>query len=256
MTARAPRTDGSPASPRGRPWRAWLEVLRVPNLPTVPGDPLVGALLAMADRGWNEPLPWAAAGASLCLYAAGLIDNDLADLDEDRRDRPGRPLPSGAVSARHASAARLALLLAGLALAAVCSPQALLVAGGIGAAVLAYNRGLKRVPFLGPLTMGACRGLSVLLGAVAVAPPAADASRTWSGVAALTIYIAAVTQMARGETGIPGRARRIGVLIGLLPLLQAALAIAALRRDSPRVALGLVVCAVSSALLRRRIAAS
>ncbi|MBU4461217.1 MAG: UbiA family prenyltransferase [Verrucomicrobia bacterium] len=233
-----------------------MDLVRIPNLFTVPGDPLAGALLAMADRGWNEPLPWAAAGASLCLYAAGLIDNDLADLDEDRRDRPGRPLPSGAVASHHASAARLALLLVGLALAAVCNLQSLLVACAIAATVLAYNRVLKRVPILGPLAMGACRGLSVLLGAVAVAPLAADASWTGSGVAALTIYVAAVTQMARGETRIPGRERTIGVLIGLLPLLQAALALAALRRDSPWVALGLVVCAIVAAFLRRRFAAS
>lgn len=233
-----------------------MDLVRVPNLFTVPGDPLAGALLAMADHGWNEPLPWAATGASLCLYAAGLIDNDLADLDEDRRDRPGRPLPSGAVSTPHASAARLVLLIAGLGLAAACNVQSFLVACAIAAAVLAYNRVLKRIPVLGPLAMGACRGLSVLLGAVAVAPLAAEASWTGSGVAALAIYIAAVTQMARDETGIPGRARTIGVLIGLLPLLQAALALAALRRDSPWVALGLVACAIVSALLLRRFAAS
>jgi 4-hydroxybenzoate polyprenyltransferase len=233
-----------------------MDLVRVPNLFTVPGDPLAGALLAMADRGWNEPLPWAAAGASLCLYAAGLIDNDLADLDEDRRDRPGRPLPSGAVSAPHASAIRLVLLIAGLGLAAACNAQSFLVACVIAAAVLAYNRVLKRIPVLGPLAMGACRGLSVLLGAVAVAPLAVEASWTGSGVAALAIYIAAVSQMARDETGIPGRARTIGVLIGLLPLLQAALALAALRRDSPWVALGLVACAIVSALLRRRFASS
>jgi 4-hydroxybenzoate polyprenyltransferase len=236
--------------------RAWLALLRAPNLLTVPGDPLAGALLAMADRGWNEPLPWAAAASSVFLYAAGLIDNDLADLDEDRRERPTRPLPSGAMSTLRASAGRIGLFTWGLVLAALCGPHALLVACGLVILVLAYNHGLKRVPVLGPLAMGACRGLSVLLGAAAVAPLAPEASMTWSGVAAVAIYIAALTQMARGETGIPGRARMIGTLIGLLPLLQAALVLASLRRAGPWVALGLVLCAGASALLRRRFAAS
>jgi 4-hydroxybenzoate polyprenyltransferase len=236
--------------------RAWLALLRAPNLLTVPGDPLAGALLAMADRGWNEAIPWAAAAASVFLYAAGLIDNDLADLDEDRRERPDRPLPSGAVGALAASFVRIILLAAGLGLAAFHGTNALFVAVTIGALMTAYNHGLKRVPVLGPLAMGACRGLSVLLGAAAVAPLAPEASMTWSGVAAVAIYIAALTQMARGETGIPGRARLIGTLIGLLPLLQAALVLASLRRAGPWIALGLVACAGASALLRRRFAAS
>ena len=236
--------------------RAWLALLRVPNLLTVPGDPLAGAMLAMAERGWTEAIPWAAAASSVFLYAAGLIDNDLADLDEDRRERPGRPLPSGAVSARAAAIARVVLLAAGLGLAAVHGMHALPVAAAIGALMTAYNHGLKRVPLIGPLAMGACRGLSVLLGAAAVAMPPAGATTTWSGVAAVTIYIAAVSQMARSETRIPGRARLIGTLIGLLPLLQAALVLSALRRAGPWIALGLVACAAASALLRRRFAAS
>ncbi|MBM4154157.1 MAG: 4-hydroxybenzoate polyprenyltransferase [Lentisphaerae bacterium] len=237
-------------------FHAWLSLLRVPNLLTVPGDPLAGAMLAMAERGWNEPIPWAAAAASVVLYAAGLTDNDLADLEEDRRERPGRPLPAGAVSARAAAIARALLLAAGLGLAAVHGMHALLAAAAIGGLMTAYNHGLKRVPLIGPLAMGACRGLSVLLGATAVALPPAGASTTWSGVAAVTIYIAAVAQMARDETRIPGRARLIGTLIGLLPLLQAALVLSALRRAGPWVALGLVACAAASALLRRRFAAS
>ena len=109
----------------------------------------------------------------------------------------------------------------------------------------------------GPLAMGLCRGMSLLLGAAAVAPLTADAM-AWigSGMASVTLYVAALTQLARGETGIPGRARLIGTLIGLLPMLQAALALAALRRSGPWVAVGLVVCTVLSARLRRRFAAS
>src|SRR6266567_8976267 len=77
-------------------WRAWLQLLRAPNLFTVPGDPLAGFLLATAGRP-DIRLVFAIT-ASLCFYCHGLLLNDLADLAEDRRDRPNRPLPSGAAS--------------------------------------------------------------------------------------------------------------------------------------------------------------
>src|SRR5438876_11164896 len=76
--------------------RAWLQLFRVPNLFTVPGDPLAGFLLATGGR--IDARVVFAILASLFLYAAGLAMNDLADFDEDRRERPKRPLASGAIS--------------------------------------------------------------------------------------------------------------------------------------------------------------
>ena len=80
------------------PLRTWLQLFRAPNLFTVPGDPLAGYVLA--SYGALESDVFFAVGASVCFYAAGLLDNDLADLAEDRAERPARPLPSGAASPR------------------------------------------------------------------------------------------------------------------------------------------------------------
>src|SRR5262245_2678680 len=81
--------------------RHWLQLFRVPNLFTVPGDPLAGFLLATGwtheGRAWLDGRAAFAVVASVCLYAAGLAMNDLCDLAEDRRDRPARPLASGAI---------------------------------------------------------------------------------------------------------------------------------------------------------------
>jgi 4-hydroxybenzoate polyprenyltransferase len=180
-----------PQHPAARPARVsaltgWLQLVRLPNLLTVPGDPLAGALLTGAA------LDWRPAVASVCFYAAGLISNDLFDAAADARDRPDRPIPSGTVSRTAAGIVAGALAVTGLALAPTIIGVALL------AAILLYNTGGKRIPVFGPINMGACRGLSFMLGAAAFHPAAG----------LLALYIAVVTGIARHEmTAPPGAAR-------------------------------------------------
>jgi 4-hydroxybenzoate polyprenyltransferase len=195
--------------------RAWLQLLRAPNLLTVPGDPLAGFFLAVAaspyglhrQDWWVVPL---ACLTSLLLYAAGLIHNDIQDLREDRRERPTRPLASGAIPLRSAIVAFLACVTAALAAAWAAGTSVLVVAAAVLAAAMMYNAFLKRLPVVGPLTMGLCRGLSVLVGAAVVV--GVDQVRAdWQGVAQAHLpallaaattaaYVAALSAIARGET--------------------------------------------------------
>ena len=178
-----------------------MQLVRVPNLLTVPGDPLSGFLLGRLG-GVPTPLWWAmpAVASALLLYMAGLVLNDLADLEVDRKERPQRPLPSGRIARRDALSVAVILGGTGLGVAAVAGWAAFLVALLLALMILAYNFALKDIPALGAVSMGCCRGLSLLLGAVA-------AGWRWPGggpvaVAAvgLALYIAAVTAIARGET--------------------------------------------------------
>ncbi|MCE9612165.1 MAG: UbiA family prenyltransferase [Chthoniobacter sp.] len=186
--------------------RTWLQLVRAPNLFTVPGDPLAGYVLVA--YGAFGPEVYYAVGASLCLYAAGLLDNDLADLAEDRAERPGRPLPSGAASPRTVALAALGLGAGGLALAGMLGGTALGIAVALVLAVALYNHRTKHVPVLGALNMGACRGLSLLLGAAAAPHPellwrllaAGRANPLLTAALLVTLYIAAVTHLARFET--------------------------------------------------------
>ena len=73
-------------------WRAWIRLLRAPNLFTVPGDVLAGCAVAAVDHAIEPARLFAALVASLCLYASGLIMNDLVDEKTDRRERPSRPI--------------------------------------------------------------------------------------------------------------------------------------------------------------------
>ncbi len=177
--------------------RTWLQLLRAPNLFTVAGDPIAGFMLANFGIPTGAMFP--VMGASLCFYGAGLLDNDLADLAEDRLERPKRPLPSGAAKPAQVLVAMLGLSAIGLLLCALAGPFSVGVGAGLIVAMGLYNHGSKRVPFIGALNMGLCRSLSLILGASAAGAQQVPGEAV---VAAITIglFIAAVTNLARFET--------------------------------------------------------
>jgi len=185
---------------------AWLQLIRLPNLLTVPGDPIAGFLLATAAglSGRACCSPWGpagvAAGVSVLLYMCGLVANDLADLAEDRSERPRRPLPSGRIGVRAARIVCAMLGAAGLCLAMINGWASFTVAAVLLAAIVLYNHAVKRIRVAGPLAMGSCRAFSLLVGAAAAG---------WRGellvlvlvpAVVLWLYVAAVTAIAVGET--------------------------------------------------------
>ena len=195
--------------------KSWLQLFRAPNLFTVPGDPIAGFLLAYGASEKGAALldlrVAFAIVASLCLYCAGLAMNDIVDLAEDKRDRPKRPLASGAITIQTAWIATAVLSLTGLlAMNLVAGSAGLLSAVATLGCVALYNGVTKGIPVIGAINMGLCRGLSLLLGAVAFS------KQFWPqpgivvlGALVATAYIAAVTNLARYETGtkVPGFAR-------------------------------------------------
>ena len=182
--------------------RAWLELVRPPNLFTAPGDPLAGLCCAAALAGgaFDAQTAALAATAALLLYTGGLIGNDVADIEEDRHDRPGRPLPSGRVSRTAAFAASALCAGLGLLAALAAGPAAFVAACLTQAAVMLYNGGLKRRTIPGALAMGACRGLSFLIGAAAALP--SQAAVPLAAAACLTVYVAGITWIADRETNV------------------------------------------------------
>ena len=206
MNGVAAKTIHNLPIPMSKTLRTWLQLFRAPNLFTVPGDPLAGYVLAA--YGAFEADVFFAVGASVCFYAAGLLDNDLADLAEDGAERPNRPLPSGAAHPRTVAVVAAVLVGIGFLLAAKLGAAALIVAAGVVLSVGFYNHLTKHLPVIGALNMGVCRGLSVLLGAAA-APhgdllwrllAAGRLNPLLIAVALVTLYIAAVTHLSRFET--------------------------------------------------------
>jgi UbiA prenyltransferase family len=187
----------------------YLQLIRLPNVVTAAADSLAGWLLVIgsaADPGHWLPLT----AASMVLYASGTALNDVFDVEIDRSERPGRPLPSGRVSYKTAAWLGGSGLLIGPALAlASGSMKSALVATILALFILAYNAGLKHT-WVGPLFMGSCRGLNLLLGmshAQALGGPIA-----WSAAVAYGLYVVGITVMSRSETsgGVRG-----GLVAGL-----------------------------------------
>jgi 4-hydroxybenzoate polyprenyltransferase len=135
-------------------------------------------------------------GSTACLYAGGIVLNDYFDRHLDAIERPERPIPSGRIRASSAGMGGGALLVLGVLLAGAAAPAAAALAAASALAVLLYDTWGKHQPFAGPVTMGLCRALNLLLGLAAA--PAVLASM-WPLATLAWTYIAAVTMVSRGE---------------------------------------------------------
>ena len=193
---------------RGEIARAYLELVRAPNLFTAAADVVMGFLFTHAFFRSDDELVLAVLiGASICLYAAGVALNDVFDAEIDAQERPDRPIPSGRISLATARRLGWGLLVVGVVLAGAAAALAgswlpVAVGGLLAGAIAFYDSFLKRTP-LGPLGMGACRMLNVLLGMSVCLTPWGPGH--WFVAAAIGVYIVGVTWLARGEAGAPSR---------------------------------------------------
>jgi 4-hydroxybenzoate polyprenyltransferase len=151
--------------------RHYLRLIRLPNVFSVLADAIAGHVLAThvfkAAPAWGTLA--LSCGASASLYLAGMAFNDIADVREDTRVRPNRPIPSGAVSWRGAIVCACFLMILGIGLAALLSLRSLYFSLGVAAAILLYDFVAKGRFLFGPLALGLCRGLNVLMVISAVA---------------------------------------------------------------------------------------
>ena len=173
----------------------YLRLVRAPAVFSALGDPLAG-LIADGDA----PLSGNAtrlSAASALLYLAGMALNDFADREEDARERPERPIPSGAVSPRAAAIVGGSLLLAGVLFARRAGAR--WTGPALAATIVAYDFQLKHSATLGPIAMGACRSLSLLMGVEA--SRGGVTRRGSEGALLLGAYVAGLTLIARSETG-------------------------------------------------------
>ncbi len=169
--------------------------MRPPNLPTAAADILAGATIAGFFTGSSDwSLLFYLIGASVSLYAGGVVLNDVFDLPVDRVERPERPIPSGTVSQSAATVLGTAFLVLGVVLAFLAGSLSGYLAVLLALLILAYDSFSKKYDFLGPLNMGLCRGVNLLLGSsvfgLIVHP--------WLALIPL-LYIFAITLVSRGE---------------------------------------------------------
>ena len=200
-------------------YRAYAQLVRLPNLPSALADICLGALAANALPSHGLSFLCLLA-ASACLYSAGMAWNDYFDREQDRRERPDRPLPSGRIAEKQAIRVALGLSVAGVLFTLPAGRPSLWIALGLVGAILAYDGWLKRT-WAGPVAMGSCRVLNVLLG-VSACGSLLGARGVYLGLI-VGIYIAGVTWFARAEAKASNPAALRGAAAVMLASLMLAL---------------------------------
>ncbi len=171
----------------------YLRLLRPPNLVTAAADILAG--YAATTMAITPVLAFLVVG-SMALYGGGVVLNDYFDRNLDALERPERPIPSGRVHPAGAAILGFFLLGAGIGAGWICSIHGGVIAAAIACCVLFYNAVAKHYRILGPVSMGTCRGLNLLLG-LSAAPVVLG--EKWALALLPLIYIAAVTMISTGE---------------------------------------------------------
>ena len=200
--------------------------MRLPNVFTAISDVAMGYLFVHSFLESASKLACLMAASSL-LYTAGMVLNDVFDFEIDSKERPFRPLPSKEIPLGAARSLGYALLVLGVALgwlagllpheAAALPWRSGLVASLLALGVLAYDAWLKFTP-AGPLGMGACRFLNVLLGMSTAQQLLGNELFGYSlpellAAAGIGLYIVGVTWFARAEAATSSRAPLVAATI-------------------------------------------
>ncbi|MBC7417192.1 MAG: UbiA-like protein EboC [Pedobacter sp.] len=173
--------------------------MRPANMVTAVADILAGIAISgvLLD---NIDTPWLAIVclclSTACLYGGGIVFNDVFDAELDKVERPERAIPSGIISLKNAAILGGALLISGILLASMTNLMAGLLAFGVSFFALMYNKIGKHHSFFGPLNMGICRGLNLLLG-LSIVPEMVQQHYFFAIIP--VIYIFSITMTSRGE---------------------------------------------------------
>jgi len=178
--------------------------MRPANIVTAIADILAGVavsgLLGQYANSWAG-FPWQQVAllvaSTIGLYGGGVVFNDVFDVEEDRRERPERPLPSGKVQLAQAISLGIALLVAGISAAAAVSLANGFLALAIALMALFYDRYAKHHNTIGPIAMGLCRSGNLLLG---MSIYGTIPTHIWYIACIPLLFIAAITLTSQKET--------------------------------------------------------
>ncbi len=195
--------------------KKYLRLMRPANVVTAIADILLGYAASGAvgnifSENFSYDVLIALVTSTMGLYSGGVVLNDVFDAELDAVERPERPIPSGAVSRKKAAALGVVLLLIGIGAAFQASLWSGLIALVISVLVALYNVYGKHQLVFGPLNMGACRGMNVLLGVSAIP---AMVGELWFISLISILYIAAITMISRGEVNGGSKKIMLGALI-------------------------------------------
>ena len=132
-----------------------------------------------------------------CLYAGGIVFNDIFDINIDRSERPERPLPNGQISLKNAQIFGITLFILGILFSLLVQFESGIIAFLTSLMALIYDRYTKDYLVVGSLNMGFCRGLNLMLG-MSILPRIVYSNLIWICIIPI-IFIAAITLISKGE---------------------------------------------------------
>lgn len=219
----------------------WLRLIRASGLFTIASNTIAAVLVCTAGpdlkRTWlfkllqtgGLRLVWIPV-ASCCLYAAGMLWNDLNDIERDRVLNPRRPLPSGRISLSTAYVVGVLLAVGALAAGYLGRGRTGFDAAGVVLCLaMLYDFGAKEVPYLGSLVMALVRaahaifvvlilGRDYLTMALLVSPDPARKPLVLAYPLILGLYIFGLTLISELESR---RSHRWELLLGGVAMLSA-----------------------------------
>jgi heme O synthase-like polyprenyltransferase len=144
----------------------FLRLIRAPNIITSISNVCAGAFI-IASLQSTLPLFGPLFKLMLCsamMYACGIIWNDIFDLEVDKKVRPNRPLPSGAIKISTAFTISAIFSILTILISATISLTAVLLCLSIMISALLYDTWWKHNDWAGSVAMGLCRSLNLSLG--------------------------------------------------------------------------------------------
>ena len=186
--------------------RQYLLLVRAPNTFTAPSNILAGYFAVILPSYADVSHLTILMLSSILLYLSGIVFNDYFDIEEDRKERPFRPLPSGRVTKEKAFIIAVASMIMGNVLTFAVGTTSLVISIILSATVIAYDYRLKHT-LAGPFTMGAARFLNVFLGASPALPALLFSNNNFLIIriilvsVSLFLYVLAISILSRMEVG-------------------------------------------------------
>jgi 4-hydroxybenzoate polyprenyltransferase len=149
--------------------------------------------------------------SSACIYAGGCAFNDACDWRVDAVERPFRPIPSNRISRKNALRLTSALFVAGLIFAALTGWTSFAIAFVLVFLCISYDALAKHKSFIGPLNMGACRALNLVLGA---SPHMSFLLMLPAFPVISLVYVFSLTSLSRFEAAVDLDRRGFLALVG------------------------------------------
>ena len=202
---------------------AYMKLMRIGNVFTAFANILMGFLVVQADTGViglttaDLVILVALLASTFGLYSAGMVLNDVFDVERDTAERQSRPIPEGQISLAAAQKLGWSLLIFGILCSLAAGKNGVIIAFAVAMSVVLYDWILKQTP-IAPIAMGACRTFNILLGMSL----AQSNSAVLMGFAqhhliiagSIGIFVAGLTWFARTEAKVSSRwLLTFGVLI-------------------------------------------